>query len=317
MLVSTRPRRFALVVWTVLAVAACSGPDLGKQNFPRTTVTASAPAQVTDGSLSLSALRTVDPCALIDNATLADLGTADGTNSDSFERCTNVVHDAGGKRLQVNLSLADLVTNTAQASGSVQGLPLTTGKLGASDCNATAVTSRTPDFGITVGINYDGGDACGTGQTVLDKVVRKLHANPPKLPQPAGSGVTVDLCTLPDDALMTEVLGRGTVKSPGGLHSCDWTGGVARGNLTLEETSDPAADGGTPVDLGGVTGHQKLDTSVGRVCRIFWTQLPVRDGRGEVMSVEYQNDHDDAGNDDACGKALRIARAVLPKLPRA
>ena len=50
----------------LLVLTAC-GPDLGKQNFPRTTVTASAQSsggEITDPAVALTALRTIDPCGL-------------------------------------------------------------------------------------------------------------------------------------------------------------------------------------------------------------------------------------------------------------
>ena len=301
-------------------LTAC-GPDLGKQNFPRTTITVSAQStggEITDSAVSLTALRTIDPCGLVDASTLGDLGTLDGTNASGLDGCTNVVHDAGGKRLQVDLTLGQSIAITNNTSGAIQGLPLIVDDVGGSQCDVTALTSTTPSLGITAGISYPGGDACGAGQTVLTKVIQKIHSGASRLSLPPGSAIAVDLCTVPDKTLMATVLGRGSESSPGGLHRCQWSGGAANGYLSLDEIPVPATgDGVTTVDLGGTTGFQKLETNAGKRCTISWLQRATKASSGEVVSFLYNNYHDDAAKDDACGKALQVARAVLPKLPKA
>jgi hypothetical protein len=61
------------------AVTAC-GPDLGKANFQRTTVSARpgsdgqvSTGPITDPAVSLAALRVVDPCPLVYKTGLVDL----------------------------------------------------------------------------------------------------------------------------------------------------------------------------------------------------------------------------------------------------
>ncbi|HKS45814.1 MAG TPA: DUF3558 domain-containing protein [Amycolatopsis sp.] len=311
-------RLFVFLAIVPLA-AGCAGPDLTKQNFPRTTVTASAQAggPINDAAVTLPALRTIDPCGLIDSATLADLGAAERPATSDPDACTNVVRDAGGKRLQINLRLGGIVIDPRKASGTVEGLPLIVEKAGDSHCDVTAVISRSPGLGIAAGIDYSGGDACGAGRTVLQKVLRKIHAGPPRLATPAGSALAVDLCAVPDASVTTEVLGRGSESSAAGLHRCEWSGGAANGYLSLQQTGIPGEDDGVPVNLGGVTGYRKLEVRAGKRCTISWLQRATQDGEGEVISVEYDNYHDDAAKDDACGKALKIVRSALPKLPKA
>jgi hypothetical protein len=309
-------------VLAVFVTAACGGADLGKQNFPRTTVPASAQAgdaPVTDAAVALDKLRTVDPCGLIGGSTLADLGTVEDAPSSHSEvdSCTAVLHDAGGKRLQIDLTLGELMIGTEDVTGTVGGLPMAQNKLNNSSCDVTAITSRSPGLGIGVSASYQGGDACSAGQTALEKVLQKLHGNPPQLPQPAGSAIAVDLCAVPDDALMTEVLGRGTEKGPAALHRCAWNGGAANGYLTLSETLVPDNTDGEPRVLQprNVVVYQALRNGAGKQCTLTWLQRATQDGEGEVLSFEYDNFHDDAGNDDACAKAHRVVEAILPKLP--
>jgi hypothetical protein len=114
-------------------------------------------------------------------------------------------------------------------------------------------------------------------------------------------------------------LGRGSAPQPYGMHGCSWSGGAATGYLDYDLRRTPAADEDErPVDLGnGVTGFQRLDTTAGKQCEIDWQHRPAGEGEGEVVSFKYNNYHDDAGNDDACGKAQTVVKALLPKLPHA
>lgn len=308
------------VLVAALLSTAC-GPDLGKQNFPRTTVTASAAPEgpITDEAVSFAALRTVDPCALLDNATLADLGTVKAGSQDgsSLGECSVGLTDTGGKELSLHLQLDDIAINTGDNSGTVEGLPLLVDGPDGKMCTATALTSRNPSFGVALYVTYDGGDPCGAAQTGLQNIVRRLHDNPAQLPQPAGSLIAVDFCALLDEAIITTVLGRGSDASPYGMHGCSWSGGNATGYLDYDVKLVPqAGDGETAVELGnGVTGYQQLESGAGRQCTVEWLHRPTADGEGEVVSFQYDNYHDDAGNDDACGKAQTVAKALLAKLP--
>lgn len=302
-----------------LLTTAC-GPDLSKQNFPRTTVTASAAPDgpSTDDAVSFANLRTVDPCALLSPTTLADLGTikANSQDSSSLGQCSTDLTDAGGKELSLHLQLDDITINTGNTSGTVGGLPLIVDGPDGDDCTATALISRTPGFGVSLSVSYAGGDPCGAGQTALQNVVRRLHEGPARLPQKPGSLLALDFCTLVDETTITNALGRGSDAEPYGMHGCSWTGGTATGYLDYDIRVIP--DEGTPVDLGGgVTGRQELEAGAGRQCTVSWLHLPTADGEGEVVSFQYDNYHDDAGTDDACGKAVAVAKALVPKLPHA
>ncbi|WP_431878125.1 DUF3558 domain-containing protein [Amycolatopsis sacchari] len=320
---SARPRLFVPVLLGVLLTTACGGPDLSKQNFPRTTVTASAApdSPIADPAVSLAALRTVDPCALLDSSTLADVGTprGDGPDSSSLGECTVELTDVGGKNVRLDLKLDDITINPGAATGTVEGLPLLVRGPDGKSCSVTAVTSRSPGYGVNLDVSYQGGDPCGAGQLALRNVVRRLHSSPAKLSKPAGSLIDVDFCTILDEATITNVLGRGSDPTPYGMHGCSWNGGVATGYLDYDEKRVPAVgEGETQVDLGGgLTGVQELRSGSGRTCSIDWLHRPTADGEGEVVSFEYNNFHDDAANDDACGKALTVVKALLPKLPRA
>lgn len=304
-------------------IAACGGEDLGRQNFPRTTVTASAAPDgpVADESVSLASLRTVDPCGLLDTSTVGDLGAIkpDSLDNSSLGECAVDLTDTGGKELSLHLKLDDISIRTTGDSGTIEGLPLVVDGPDGKRCTATAITSRSPGYGVSMNATYEGGDPCGAAQTSLRNVVERLHNNPARLPDDPGSLIGVDFCALVDEATVTNTLGRGSNHQPYGMHGCSWSGGNASAYLDYDIRTTPAADDGRqPVDLGGgITGYQKLTTSAGRECELDWQHRPAGEGQGEVVSFQYNNYHDDAGNDDACGKAQTLVKALLPKLPHA
>ncbi|NIH82068.1 DUF3558 domain-containing protein [Amycolatopsis viridis] len=321
-----RPRRFVLLVLLALTVSAC-GPDLAKQNFPRTTVTESsvAPAPVDDPAVRLDALRTVDPCQILQGDTVTGVGApvAESLYPRGLDGCGIHVTDAGGKEARLSLTMGELIDSTSQQAGAVDGLPVVENDLDDPDtpenegCIVSVLTDSVAGLGIAVQVTYVGGDACGAGLTVLREVVRKVHAGPPQQRRPANSAVSLDPCALADTAVVTEVLGRATAK-PVGLHDCNWTGGTADGWLRISQTVKPSEDeNGSRITLaGGITAYQKKETRSGSRCTIAWTHLETGD-EGEVVKFEYDNYHDDAAGDDSCGKARRIVDTILPKLPRA
>lgn len=302
----------------VLLTAACGGPDLARQNFPRTTVSAAAAPAVDDDAVSVANLRTVDVCGLLDSTTLGVLGTIDPVSVDSYRlgECEVGLTDAVGKKINLELDSADFLVNPS-ITGTIEGLPMSVDDQPGDGCTVTAVASKADSLGVSMHAGYAGGDACGAAQTALHNALRRLHTNPPRLPQPAGSLLPVDFCTVVDDATITGVLGRGSEPSAFGLHGCSWSGGAATGELQFDESTAPTAEDGRPVDLGGgVTGYQKLDTDAGKRCTVTWLHRAAGGGKGDVVTFDYNNYHDDAGNDDACGKAQTVAKAALAKLPR-
>lgn len=305
-----------------VALTTACGPDLGKQNFPRTTVTASAApvdGPIDDPAVTLDVQRVVDPCALMDPASLATLGTPDegARYSDDLGECHDQLTDAGGKQLTLALTLGDLLISSSDPEGTIEGLPLQVDKVDDTSCIASAFTDRNPGLGISVQVGYEGGDSCGAGQTALQKVLQRMHNNPTRLEQSKGTLLPLDFCTLIDDGTITSTLGKGSKGAAYGLHGCSWDGGNASAYFDYRETYAPTAEeDGRQVDLGnGITGYQQLETNAGKRCTIKWLHRPTKDDQGEVVSYQYENYHDDAGADDACGKALTAVKAALPKLP--
>lgn len=308
------------------AVAGC-GPDLGKANFPRTTVSAEPGSgdqvptgAITDPAVSLEALRLVDPCRLVDKASLADLGAPGDTRPSSFDlgMCSNSIKDAGGKNIAISVQLGNSsILSTAGATGAVGGLPRIEDKQDATTCLVTALTSRTPALGITVQASYPGGDPCRPAGTILQNVVKRVHDNPPKYTITQGTLLNVDPCAVVDDSVVGEVV-PASKKASTSLHSCNWNGAGPNLAIGFAIDSPPVEGSGyRKVDLGGgVTGVQKSKTTGSSECTINWQHRSIDAETGENVSVYYSYILTDGTKDDPCGKALKITQNVMTKLPK-
>jgi hypothetical protein len=316
-----------LTVVTVLAAVAGCGPDLGKANFPRTTVSAEPGSgdqvptgAIIDPAVSLDALRLVDPCQLVDKASLADLGAPGDTRPSSFDlgKCSNSIKDAGGKNIAISVELGNSsILSATAATGAVGGLPRIEDKQDASTCLITAVTSRAPVLGITVQANYPGGDPCRPADTILQNVVKRVHDNPPKYAIAKGTLLNVDPCTAVDDSVADDVVPSAR-KASTSLHACNWSGTGPNLAISFSIDSPPVEGSGfRKIDLGGgVSGFQKSKTTGSSECTINWQHRSIDAETGENVSVYYSYILTDGAKDDPCGKALKITQNVMTKLPK-
>jgi hypothetical protein len=322
-----RSRRVLAVLTglAILAVLTACGVDLDKANFPRTTLPAppgSGDGQVptgaiTDTAVAAPALRVVDPCPFVDKTVLAEFGVPDEVDSLDFDECSNQVTDAGGKAISISIHLGELVSTVAKVNGAVEGLPQIEDNTQGTTCFVTALTARTPDLGITVQVHYEGGDPCRPGVTLLQKVIKRLHESPPKYQLPTGTVLPLDPCTGIDDEVAKEIAPVAK-KSATGLHGCAWNGSGPQ--LTLDYRRGYAPGEGQSykkVDLGGgVSGFQRLKQDNGSECTVEWQHRALDAEKGETVTVDYTNYNADAAKDDPCGKAVKLARNVLAKLPK-
>ncbi|QWF82564.1 DUF3558 domain-containing protein [Amycolatopsis sp. CA-230715] len=323
-----RLRRTALLSLTVAAavtVGGCGGQDLGKANFARTTVSAQAGAgsdkapegPITDPAVTAAKLRAVDPCKLIAGPTLADLGTPGEPDDFGLSKCSIEVKDAGGKTIRLTIGLGESIsTGPDDKTGVVEGLPRIESANGGF-CYVSALTQRDPALGVQVQSSYTGGEPCQPAGVALQKVIQKLHGDPPKFEVAPGSALGVDLCTVPDDAVVKELAGADAKAAPIGLHRCTWskTGGAT---LTLSFTiamPQTASDKNPEVDLDGTKATQEASKTSSN-CKLEWVHRKVDDKKSELVTFAYENYSAQASTDDPCGKAAKGAKSVLKKLPK-
>lgn len=330
--ISRVPRGPALLVCAVLLglAAGCSGEDLAKANYQRTTVSAEPgtasgdvpTGPIDDPAVGLAALRTVDPCAVLSQDTLAGLGTRTGEPYQSeWGQCRVDVQDAGGKVIGLGLDLGEAFVIDDRASGAVEGLPLIEEQADDTTCLLTAVTSRDPGLGIGLQVNYEGGgNPCGPGYTALQRVLQLLHDNPPQYEQPPGSLLAVDPCGTAGRRALDDVLGAGAAGQPQGLHQCQYSVDGRGPTVTVRFRSGypPTPDDGAPADLGrGVTAIQEQSTVDGPVCEAGWQHLATgEEGASELVAVEFYGNEGDGTKQQACERAVTVARSVVPNLPR-
>jgi hypothetical protein len=200
-------------------------------------------------------------------------------------------------------------------NGVVEGLPRIEDKQDNSTCYVTALTSRSPVLGNTVNVSYPGGDPCKPGTAVLQKVVKRVHGTTPKYNVAKGTLLTVDPCASLDDSAAKEAAPAAKKRA---IHSCSWNGSGPNLLLDLRRGATPIeGDGHQKVDLGGdVSGFQKIKTAGASQRTVKWQHRPLGNDTGETAIVDYTYYSGDASKDDPCGKAVKLAKNVLPRLPK-
>lgn len=305
-------------------VAGCAGEDLAKANFQRTTITATPGSggqgevptgPIDDPAVAPSALRTVDPCALLEGDTTGTLGTPSPPEPVEWGVCKVAVQDAGGKTLDLRLTLAEPLIVSDRASGGIQGLPLIENKTDDTSCFVTAVTKRRPSLGITAQVDYAGGDPCDPGYSVLQSVLERVHADPPTYTVQPGSLLGVDPCETVADDVLQRVLGEVTVR-PYDLHTCRFEADRPSVTVRFRTGYPPAAGEGSPIDLGnGVRGVEQRGTTDTVECEVSWVHRQRGEGESELASASFTFTSEEGDPGAACAKAVQVAKSVATSLP--
>lgn len=322
------PKLFLLVTALALPLTAC-GQDLGKSNFARTTVPASAgtgqvaDGPITDPAVAANVLRTVKPCQFLTKDALGALGLGTveedpSPSSIAFDTCSNKVKDPGGKEIRFQFEIGStLLPRADKTAGQVGGLPLRVNKTDDTDCTLAAMTALNPDNALMLSVTY-AGDPCRPGQTLMEAVVQKLHGSPEKYPTPPGTLLTADPCAMADSAVVATAV-PSAKSAPSSLHSCDWKSNGTDPTITVEflpGLPPIVGDGYSKVDIGGgVTAYQKPDNNTSR-CSVEWQHRPWQGDDVELAQVDYQSYAAKPDTDDPCGKAVAVAKNVVTKLPK-
>ncbi|MGC7097325.1 DUF3558 family protein [Amycolatopsis lurida] len=329
MITRSRPFRASMLAAGVVSLAFLAGCGGGGTAAGTSTTTPSAAKpQITDPAVQAAALRTVDPCALLDSKTLGDLGTPDQDSLSSSEwgECSVDVKDTGGQTVELVLRVGHQLIMSDDPVEQLEGLPLVVDADKPGSCWVSVVTSFEQSLGITVQSKSPAGDACAPGRTALTKVVQALHGTPPQYQQVAGSVLTTDPCAVADRQAVEAALQQKTFVEPKSLHECDlWSGdgtSYPQVSVRLYQGLPADAEDGEPADLGGgVTAIQKKDVDSSVVsCDVSWRRVetPKEDearGYGEIVSVQFSGEPEsglDAGT--ACSKAVAVAKTVVPSL---
>lgn len=333
-----RFRAMALLAAAASLLAGCAtGPGLAKSHSERRTVPAAAEATATDPSVKSSApvnkpadpafaaerMRLVDPCAVIGKDVLETVGTPSKYSSSSYTQCSNYMKDKAGKTLNITLNLGYslLSTEVKKADKQVAGLKAVEQKLNSSACFVSVVTQENPPQGVRVqiGTGSDGAEPCEPGRKVAEGAIRKLKGNPQRYTPPKGSPVEVDACAIVEKADVVGTVGASPRSQPFGLHSCTWNGSNGQLQLefkTMKVPNDNKFDARqTEVDLGGVKGFAVLKDGPFPTCDLSVVRTKDSKNNGEIALFSAAGSKDKQF--DRCQAAQALAKATLPKLPKA
>src|SRR5699024_766056 len=144
-----RWRRGGLVLFGIaLVLSACGDSELAKRTFERSTVPLE-PAQgrgevpegeIDDAAVSMRQLRLVDPCGVLGNGTLEQLGEPENLSSRSWAECVGDVTAPGDEPMQVRLEVGADLGSVEEPSGQLTGLPLAVNERDDGNCVVSVTT---------------------------------------------------------------------------------------------------------------------------------------------------------------------------------
>lgn len=321
-----------MVVAIVLLVAGCGAQvDTAKVTYPRTTVpagqapdddptsTPNTAPRANDPAFTPEKLRAIDPCPLLDDDVLDELGTPANTLRNEFGECANYMEDVDGKELNITLTLGDKISNAVDANDNIGGLPGLEDPLDEQACFVSVVTSTSPNIGITIQANGASENLCEAARTVMIAAVDRIRTDAPLYDTAKGSLAELDPCTFFEGDALNDELGGQVESDPYNLHWCTWSGPGASLGIWFRLGYDPATSSGdgNSVDLGGgVTAYQEKTEGATSSCRLDWKHRPFAGDDVEIVGLTYDVREPKAG-EDPCVVPQAIAKTLVPALPKA
>ena len=218
-----RARLLGLVCAAVLLAGCSTANAVGtaRTDSTRTTVPAAAStASTVDTAFVSAALRAIDPCGLLDQPTLSQLGTStQPAAQNEIDTCSADLADSKGEDIGVAVSIGGDLANTTP-TGTIGGLPVQE-QADSTECAEELVTQQRPTTGIEVRVNYNGASNCVFARQLAGLVVNRIRTNAPHRPTGVNSLVLVDPCDTIDDATAENLTAVGVEKSVEGLFKCD------------------------------------------------------------------------------------------------
>ncbi|HEV3356663.1 MAG TPA: DUF3558 family protein [Pseudonocardiaceae bacterium] len=321
-----RARLFGLLCCAVALVGCSAANAVGttRTDSTRTTVPADANAQVNTGGFGSAALRTVDPCGLLDAKTMSQFGTVSQSSGLSqLDSCQLDINDIKGHDLNVRVTIGDDLSDN-KPTGTIAGLPVAE-HASASICFERLITQQHPTTGIEVEVNYDNSaDSCVVARQVAGLVVGRIRNKAPQRAGGVGSLALVNPCDTIDDASAASITQGQPDKTAEGFYKCDWQSQDYDLSVEFKVDTNPKDDtfDGTPqqVDVG-VPAYAFSSTDVFPSCDVKWEVRPLGAGsnnganQGEVVDVQFGNVL--GGNVDPCAQAETAAKLVAAKVPHA
>ncbi|MFF0268896.1 protein kinase [Kribbella sp. NPDC004536] len=314
-----------------VAVVAVLGVLIGKTVSEPSKPSSAPPATTTKPILGdpVGNPMTVDPCALIDEASLAKFG--DPTlepEYGNFDRCDVVVTGKGDQEVDVRAELN--LPGTDSPRGTVQKFTgnlrtVTREKSGGDDCERILVLSdRTQIQVVAKHTQGSGMDVCAMAEAVTQKAIGVLQAGPiPRRtqPLPANSLAHVDACTLLDKKALAVIPGIDAARPDRsfGNWTCGWEG--TANDLTVDlyfDRDQPGGTDGQPITVGSRSGVVSIENDGPQTCAVVLVFREYVDSNGqdqdELVTMSVAGSAKPA---TLCGLATKLTQAAAPKLPKA
>ncbi|UFS95447.1 serine/threonine-protein kinase [Nocardia huaxiensis] len=270
--------------------------------------------------------RLLDSCALLRKSVDSGFGTIAGDPAEStMGDCNLSATDSSGVKRTFRLTVGGVGVDFANLtpSGAVAGwLPMYGRFKEHEGCERTVITQSTPRVTVEVSASvYTKGstpaNGCEAAEQVLRTVVERLAVNPPQLRMPRESIRPLDPCALPDEGLLSELIGSPAPFERLPTH-CNWSGADNYLEVYFRDQMRPDMSGGgisgTAAQVGGATvyikslAHEDLASS----CELTYMARPTTDRNAEVLTIALSNWNDTPG---ACGQVKRVFASLQPRLP--
>lgn len=290
----------------------------------------SAPSAMS-ASKELGDFGTIQPCAMVDVATLPSDLQAELEPADSFDACSLRVNSAGAA---IQLDVGALVydqddTGETGPQHLPSGLQLYIGSVQEQSCTAYLKFADGIELTSVAYANDGDGtaDLCTTAAAVARDVSSVLAKGPvPHRGYPASSFANVDPCPLlTDDALTPLGFKAADHDAYPAHHECDWNDGLQNNDVLSASLSfivgpapTAAPNGGTQEQIGGRASVliSTTDDSAAE-CWIDTAGPPFGAQSNLVEIAEIYLSDADQSTDTACQVGVTLAAAVWPKLPPA
>ncbi|RZT28674.1 serine/threonine protein kinase [Kribbella sp. VKM Ac-2569] len=321
--VSRRRRRWAIPaaaggVAVVAVVAVLIGRAVSGPSEPSAAPTTAVAGPVGDPL-------TVDPCALIDEASLSKFGEATlETAYGNFDRCDVVVNGVSDQQVDVRAEFDQADNELPQGAvekftGNVREVVRARAEDG--DCARVLVLSDGTHV-VVEARHTDGSgmDVCAMAEAVTQKAIGVLKAGPiPRRtqPLPAASLAHLDACTLLDNhalELIPAVDATNPDTSFGGW-SCGWESTTSDLSVDVRFDRDQPLDAsdGRPVTMSGRSAFMSSEDDGPGTCAALIVFRKYAD-TVELVRVIARGP---GTQTSLCGLATKLGQAVATKLPRA
>jgi eukaryotic-like serine/threonine-protein kinase len=268
---------------------------------------------------------TVDPCALIDEASLSKFGeTTLEPAYGNFDRCDVVVSGVSDQQVDVRAELDEADNELPQ--GAVEKLTgnlteVVRGRAEDGDCARVLVLSdRTHVVLEARHTDGSGMDVCAMAEAVTQKAIGVLKAGPiPRRaqPLPAASLAHLDACTLLDNQAL-ELIPAVDATNPDtsfGGWSCGWESTTSDLSVDVRFDRDQPLDAsdGRPVTMSGRSAFISSEDDGPGTCAALIVFRKYAD-TVELVTVIARGP---GTQTSLCGLATKLGQAAAAKLPRA